>query len=202
MLIITYIMAHTLTIVDDTLDAVLDEVRWTPPPPGHREPFTSPRLANRQLKFYFAVLRSNIYGKILKWQQQVLHTSGKKEESWLTSFCAMLGFAMVLEELQRTIMIQADAKIIKEEMPEMEALFEAENACARIDKQYRLLVGLFQHKYRARKWGENGSFGPCTPQFSDAATNDFLVEVRGLVERGRKFSHNACAHGGLLTTSR
>jgi hypothetical protein len=184
MMIITYIMGHTLTICEETLPTVLNHVKFSRP--GQQQKHTSPRLANRQLKFYFAVMRSSIYEKILKWQQQILHTSGKKDESWLTSFCAMLGFAMVLEEVQRTLQIQADAKIAKDEMPHDQAETEARNACERIDDRFQLLVGLFQCKYRDRKWGDNGSFGPSTPQFTELATISFLYNVRQLLDQKRK----------------
>ena len=180
MLTITYIMGHTLTIVEETLPSVLDAVRFSAK--GQTQPFVSPRLANRQLKFYFAVLRTNIYEKILKWQQQTLHTSGRKEDTWLLSFCAMLGFAMVLEEVQRTILIQADAKAAKGEMPWEQANTEARNACERIDDRFKLLVGLFQCKYRDKKWNDRGSFGPQTPSFNDAVTNEFLHNVRESLE--------------------
>lgn len=180
MMTITYIMGHTLTIVEETLPTVLDAVRYSPK--GQKEPFISPRLANRQLKFYFSVLRTNIYEKILKWQQQTLHTSGRKEDTWLLSFCAMLGFAMVLEEVQRTILIQADAKAVKGEMTWDQASTEARNACERIDERFKLLVGLFQCKYRDKKWDDRGSFGPQTPRFNDGVTNEFLANVRELLE--------------------
>ena len=184
MMTITYIMGHTLTIVEETLPTVLDAVRHSPK--GPTQPFVSPRLANRQLKFYFAVLRTNIYKKILKWQQQTLHSSGRKEDTWLLCFCAMLGFAMVLEEVQRTIQIQADAKAAKGEMTEDQANAEAKNACERIDHRFKLLVGLFQCKYRDKKWGDNGSFGPQTPGFNDSVYNEFLHNVRELLEDNSK----------------
>jgi hypothetical protein len=180
MLIITYIMGHTLTICEETLPSVLDAIKYSHK--GQTQPFTSPRLANRQLKFYFSVFRSNIYEKILKWQQQTLHTSGKKENTWLLSFCAMLGFAMVLEEVQRTIMIQADAKAVKNEATWEQASTEASNACERIDERFKLLVGLFQCKYRDKKWGDKGSFGNSTPRFSDASAHKFLRDARELLE--------------------
>ena len=180
-------MGHTLTISEEILPTVLDAVKYSAK--GPTQSFTSPRLANRQLKFYFAIFRWNIYEKILRWQQQTLHTSGKKEDTWLHSFCAMLGFAMVLEEVQRTIIIQADAKAVKNEMSWDQANTEASNACGRIDERWKLLVGLFQCKYRDKKWGD-GSFGQSTPRFNNPVVNKFLTDVRELLERQSKFALN------------
>ena len=188
MMIITYIMGHTLTIVEDTLPSVLRNVRFSQRPSQQMRQI-SPRLANRQLKFFFAILRSNTYNDMLRWQQQTLHTSGKKENTWLTSFCAMLGFAMVLEEVQRTLQIQADAKVAKKEMTEEMANAEAKNACERIDARYKLLTGLFQCKYRDKKWGEGGSFGPGTPQLKGTAEKQFLSALRTLVQEKCKSPH-------------
>lgn len=194
MLLITYIMGHTLTIVQETLPTVINHVRLTQTPeeyhtitpdyPRH----TSPRLANRQLKFFFAVLRNNIYEKILKWQQQTLHTAGKKENTWLQAFCVMLGFAMVLEEVQRLIQIQANASYVKAEMSEEDAQRQAYNACERIDERYKLLIGLFQCKYRDRKWGDTGSFGNGTPELKEPAQREFLSKLRFLLLQRRKLA--------------
>ena len=186
MLTITYIMGHTLTIVEETLPSVINHIRYTPRYPTSTH--TSPRLANRQLKLYFGMMRKAIYDRILNWQQQVLHGSGQKEGTWLASFCAVLGFGMVLEEVQRTLFIQMDAKITKNELSQSAAVFEAKNACDRIDGRYRLLVGLFQCKYRDKRWGSDGSFGPSTPRYSDLAANEFLGNVRELLEEKRKSS--------------
>lgn len=187
MMIITYIMGHTLTIVEETLPSVLTNIKFSVRPTQSMRQI-SPRLANRQLKFFFAILRNNIYSEILRWQQQTLHTSGKKEGTWLTSFCAMLGFAMVLEEVQRTLQIQADAKVAKKELPADVANAEACNACERIDKRFKLLVGLFQCKYRDKKWGERGSFGQGTPQLRGLAENRFLGSLRMLLEEKCKYT--------------
>ena len=178
-------MGHTLTIVEDTLPVVLNHLRHSDRP-DYPVPHTSPKLANRQLKFFFGVLRNNTYERILKWAQQILHTSGKKESSWLPVFCAMLGFAIVLEEVQVTIQIQADAKIAKNEAGPEQAYTEAENACERIDSRFKLMVGIFQCKYRDRKWGDYGSFGPGTPELRDPPSVDFLRKLRILAEEKRK----------------
>lgn len=198
MMIITYIMGHTLTIAEDTAEGVVDAVRhsWKP---HDIESHISPRLANRQLKFFFCVLRNQVYENILNWQQQTLHSSGKKEATWLPAFCVMLGFAMVLEEVQRTIHIQADAKAQKGEMTPEQAETEAINACERIDARFNLLVGLFRCKYRDRKWGPNGSFGHGTPVLTDPYERDFLGQLYTLLWEKRECTSIFCfcMHGNL-----
>lgn len=194
MMMITYIMGHTLTIEENTTYSVIEAVRHSPKP-QHTTPHTSPRLANRQLKFFFCVLRNQVYENILNWQQQTLHSSKpSKEQTWLPAFCVMLGFAMVLEEVQRTIHIQADAKAQKGEMTTEQADTEAINACARIDERFKLLIGLFQCKYRDRKWGANGSFGNQTPQLhGEECERDFLAQLYLLMLEKRKSYPKAIA---------
>ncbi|RMX82743.1 hypothetical protein D0869_05828 [Hortaea werneckii] len=179
MMLITYIMGHALTIEENTAWGVVSSIRHSPRP-DRIPPHTSPKLANRQLKFFFCILRNKVYGDILNWQQQTLHSSGKKEETWLSAFCVMLGFAMVLEEVQRTIYLQADAKAMKGEVPRAQADFEAYNACERIDKRFDLLVGLFQCKYRDKKWS-TGSFGRQTPELYYLHQRKFCEKLLGLL---------------------
>jgi hypothetical protein len=188
MLIITYIMGHTLTIAEETLQSVISFIQHPYKPP-HLSRHTSPRLANRQLKFFFAVLRQQIYEDILKWQQATLHTSGLKEATWLSAFCVMLGLAMVLEEVQRTILIQADAKAQKRERTAEESQQEALNACQRIDERFKLLTGLFQCKYRDRKWTGTGSFGNGTPVLRNPEEVAFLQGVHELLVERREYRH-------------
>ncbi|KAF2725519.1 hypothetical protein K431DRAFT_238701 [Polychaeton citri CBS 116435] len=181
MMLITYIMGHTITITEETSSDVLSSIQYRDKP-AYLPPHTSPRLANRQLKFFFAILRAKIYDKILNWQQQTLHTGRDKAGSWLGSFCATLGFAMVLEEVQRTIQIQAHAKVEKGEMGRDEAMTEAMNACKRIDDGFEFLVKLFRCKYRTRKWTTAGSFGIQTPTLSRPEQVEFCQQTRQLLE--------------------
>lgn len=185
MLIVTYIMGHTLTIAEDTLPTVLASVRYTPKQ-SHPEQHTSPRLANRQLKHYFSSLRHHTYLKVLHRQQQTFHDSKRKEAHWLVSFCALLGFAMVLEEIQRTVQIQADAKWAKGETSQALADAEARRHCQGIDAKFDKLVVFFQKKYRDRKWGDDGSFGPGTPQYRSLPESSFLLRLYGLLVQRRE----------------
>jgi hypothetical protein len=105
----------------------------------------------------------------------------------------------VLEEIQRTIQIQADAKWRKRERSYDEVQQEASNACERIDERFQLLIGLFQCKYRDKKWVRGGSFGPQTPRLRDAAEHNFCVELRSLLEERRKLHLPASLKFQLLT---
>lgn len=198
MLIITYIMGHTLTITQETLPMVHSHLR-SGYKPTNLATHTSPRLANRQLKFFFHVLRNQIYEDILKWQQATLHTSGGKNTTWLSTFVVMLAFAMVLEEAQRTMQIQADAKWRKRECSYDEAQQEASNACERIDARFALLIGLFQCKYRDKKWVRGGSFGPQTPRLRDPVEHNFCSQLRELLDERRKSNADTIPVSPLLT---
>ncbi|KXT06336.1 hypothetical protein AC578_9168 [Pseudocercospora eumusae] len=183
MMLITWIMGHTLTITEDTLRPVINNVRHSRKPNDYElQEYHSPRLANKQLKFFFGVLRNQIYEKLLKWLQQTLHTAGKKEQTWLQSFCVILGFAMVLEEIQRTIQCFADALLVRNEATPEQAELQAFNSCKAIDDRFRLLIGLFQCKYRDKKWGEYGSFGHGTPELKEPIAQEFCSTLRGMVE--------------------
>ena len=66
-----------------------------------------------------------------------------------------------------------------------EAQQEARNACERMDDKYKLLTGLFQCKYRDKKW-TRGSFGPQTPTLNEKSQIEFVREVRSLLEDNGK----------------
>jgi hypothetical protein len=191
MMILTYIMGHTLTISGDTAHGVLANVKLSQKPSPAELPkhHVSPRLANRQLKFFFGILRKKVYVDLLNWQQQTLHSSAKKESSWLPAFCVTLGLAMMLEEVQRLIWIQAASIKASDNISLTDAMTKASNACKRIDEHFDLLVGLFQCKYRAKAWSTGmGSFGPNTPPLRDPINVQFLGEVHSLLREKRKAS--------------
>lgn len=180
MTITTYIMGHTLTITTETLPTIHKHLK-SRGKPAQLVSQTSPRLANCQLKFFFHVLRTQSYEEVLRWQQATLQISGHKDSTWLSTFCIMLVLAMVLEEVQRTIQIQADTKVQKLECSSDEAQLEARNACGRIDSNFALLICLFQCKYRDKTWVSEGSFGPQTPLLRDPVEHSFCRDLRALL---------------------
>ena len=182
MVIITYIMGHTLTITKETLPTVHKHLE-NRTKPAQLAFQTSPRLANRQLKFFFHVLRNQSYEEVLRWQQATFHMSGNKDSTWLPTFCVMLVLAMVLEEVQCTIQIQADTEAQKLEVSSDEAQLEARLACERIDSQFSLLTNLFQRKYRDKTWTSECSFGSQTPLLQDPAAHKFCIDLRHLLSQ-------------------
>ncbi|KAK3677713.1 hypothetical protein LTR78_002563 [Recurvomyces mirabilis] len=183
---LTYIMGHTLTLLETTTFGVLRAMKYAkmPSPSAVPTQHVSPRLANRQLKLFFSLHREKVYKELLNWQQQTLHASKSKEECWLPAFCVTLGLALVLEEVQRTIWVQADAKVKKDEtVTQHAAETEAYNACSRIDERFELLGNLFRAKYRAKKWrtAAPGSFGPATPHLPEYEAQNFLNDVYALL---------------------
>ena len=193
MLVITFLMGRVLCLEEDTLDDVLSCLQFSSPP-QHVPSRTSPRVTNRQLKYFFHMLRTSHYESMLKWQQQTMHTSGKRERTWLPAFCTMLGFAMVLEELQLALYIQAAAKIedpmtYEHSGDRAEAHKEARDACSTIDDRFNLLQGIFQCKYRDKNWPARGTFGYSSPEVREPVSNRFLTELFALVNtRGKCFS--------------
>lgn len=95
-------MSHTLTIAEETKHASLQKLRSYPGPTSYVRKFTSPRMANRQLKYFFAKLQRNIFSTVLNRLQQIFKSS-KGCDKWLAAFVAVLGLCMVAEEQQKTV---------------------------------------------------------------------------------------------------
>lgn len=182
LMVLTFIMGHTLTIPQADLAGILSQLQRTPAPLGKEyQEHTSPRLANRQLKFYFSILRNEVYTELLKFGQNTLR-AGKKDQTWLQVFIIILGLAMVSEEIQGVLHLQALGNVAKKQKTMEDAREQADNACGRIDEGFKLLILLFQHKYRSDKWTSRGSFGNQTPVLRDPASVFFLASLRELVD--------------------
>jgi hypothetical protein len=180
MLLVTYIMAHVLTIKRSTIEGVMRSMEHAEMPVDFQEiKHISPRLANLQFKCHFSRIRERLYVDLLNKFQAILSkfSGDAKESTWTRSFCLMLGFAMVLEEIQHTLYIQAHASMIKDPAAEQRCI----ESCKRMDERFALLTHIHQTKYRSReKFTEGGSFGPGTPILQDAASHIFADKVRQL----------------------
>ncbi|KAF2280899.1 uncharacterized protein EI97DRAFT_12568 [Westerdykella ornata] len=102
LLVTTFIMSHTLTIAEETKHDSLRKLHSYPGPTSYVRKFTSPRMANRQLKYFFARLQRHIFTAVLNRLQQIFKSS-KGCDKWLAAFVAVLGLCMVAEEQQKTV---------------------------------------------------------------------------------------------------
>jgi hypothetical protein len=186
MLLVTYIMAHVLTIQRSTIEGVMRSMQYAELPEDVKAiKHISPRLANQQFKCHFSKIRARLYGDLLRECQKVLSRNAENitESTWIQSFCIMLGFAMVLEEIQHTLYIQSDASITKGATTRTQAERQCSDFCQRIDERFALLTGLHQSKYRSiKKFAGSGSFGPGTPDLKDDASRIFAYRVRQLAK--------------------
>jgi hypothetical protein len=149
MQILSSIMEHPLTISSSTLTTTISQMQ------SHNNPslytsWTSPFLANRQLKFYFAEMQTLQYNRTLNRLHQILRKAGDKNKLWMSSFVLMLGIASVLESCQHLLWIKADAKVSRNETSSVDAAWEARNHCAEMDEGFEFLNKLYHCKYRGK----------------------------------------------------
>ncbi|KAK6002061.1 hypothetical protein QM012_001699 [Aureobasidium pullulans] len=149
MLILTCIMDHPITISESALPATISSMH------SHNNPhlyssWTSPFLANRQLKYFFAEMQTQQYNRTLNRLHQILRKAGDKSKLWMSSFVLMLGIAIVLENCQHLLWIKADAKVARKETTPVDAAWEARSHCQEMDDGFEFLCKLYHCKYRGK----------------------------------------------------
>ncbi|KAH0387715.1 hypothetical protein KCU92_g1525, partial [Aureobasidium melanogenum] len=149
MLILTCIMDHPITISESSLPVTIASMH------SHNNPhiyssWTSPFLANRQLKYFFAEMQTQQYNRTLNRLHQILRKAGDKNKLWMSSFVLMLGIAIVLENCQHLLWIKADAKVARKEATGVDAAWEARSHCAEMDDGFEFLCKLYHCKYRGK----------------------------------------------------
>lgn len=142
-------MEHPITISSAALPTVIASMT-THNNPSLYTSWTSPFLANRQLKYYFAEMQALQYNRTLNRLHQILRKAGDKNKLWMSSFVLMLGIAFVLESCQHLLWIKADAKVSRGEMPSVDAAWEARQHCAEMDDGFEFLCKLYHCKYRGK----------------------------------------------------
>ncbi|KAH0284904.1 hypothetical protein M436DRAFT_58750 [Aureobasidium namibiae CBS 147.97] len=147
--ILTAIMEHPITISSATLPTVIASMT-THNNPSLYTSWTSPFLANRQLKYYFAEMQTLQYNRTLNRLHQILRKAGDKNKLWMSSFVLMLGIASVLESCQHLLWIKADAKVSRGETSSVDAAWEARSHCAEMDDGFEFLCKLYHCKYRGK----------------------------------------------------
>ncbi|KAI5206388.1 hypothetical protein E4T39_02559 [Aureobasidium subglaciale] len=181
MLILTCIMDHPITIVDAQRDTTIRMMQSHNNPQVY-EAWTSPMLANRQLKYFFSEMQTQQYNKSLNRLHQILRKAGDKNKLWMSSFVLMLGIALVLEQCQHLLWIKADAKVAKREVSPIDAEWEARTHCREMDDGFEFLCKLYHCKYRG-KHREKTRYEELKNKVSNAAEAEFADKIYDIVDR-------------------
>jgi hypothetical protein len=109
-------------------------------------PYWYPRVANRQLKFFFLQIAISSMDSLLGRIQRILSASSGKTR-WISAFVGMISLGMALEELQSTIMFICTTEEERGTMTGEEATDLWRRTCSGIDEQYLFMIQLFQGKF-------------------------------------------------------
>jgi hypothetical protein len=199
LIVVTFIMSHTLTIAEETKAATLSQMHSYGGYNSYVDNYTSPRMTNRQLKYFFSRLQRSIQTNVLNKLQQIFKSS-KGCDKWLAAFVAMLGMCMALEDQQKTIHLVMSTKATTEGVDHRDAQGKAEIACREIDQRMQFLQQIFRWKYNRncnpmrdaeRDWSKEVGFG-------DESSVDFVRQVAQLVKENSKYIRGLCLNGGVL----
>lgn len=187
LIVVTYIMSHTLTIDEATKHATLSRMH-SYSPDAYVDNYTSPRMTNRQLKYFFSRLQRSIQTTVLNKLQQIFKSS-KGCDKWLAAFVAVLGMCMALEDEQKTIHLVMLTKAQTEGLDSRDMQGQADIACREIDAKMQFIQQIFRWKYNRKcnpmrdtehDWENEVGFG-------DASSVNFVRQVVQLVRENSTF---------------
>ncbi|EDU45461.1 hypothetical protein PTRG_02938 [Pyrenophora tritici-repentis Pt-1C-BFP] len=188
LIVVTFIMSHTLTIAEETKAATLSRMHSYKGQSSYVDNYTSPRMTNRQLKYFFSRLQRSIQNTVLNKLQQIFKSS-KGCDKWLAAFVAVLGMCMALEDQQKTIHLVMSTKAATEGLDSRDAQGQADIACREIDQRMHFVQQIFRWKYNRKcnpmrdadhDWDKEVGFG-------DASSVNFVRQVAQLVKENIDF---------------
>jgi hypothetical protein len=203
-------MSHTLTIAEEGKHSTLQRMHSYGGMNSYVQNFTSPRMTNRQLKYFFSRIQRTIQTTVLNKLQQIFKSS-KGCDKWLAAFVAVLGMCMALEDQQKTIHLVMSTKAATENTDQRDAQSQADIACREIDTRMHFIQQIFRWKYNRKHnplvnadhdWEKEAGFG-------DASSVSFVRQVAQLVKENSEFESELvgeveCANAGdsgLLTAA-
>jgi hypothetical protein len=185
LIVVTYIMGRTFTIAEDSREASLRQLR-SYQPGVYASKFCSPRMTNRQLKYFFCRLQQTIMQNVLNKLQQIFKSS-KGCDKWTAAFSTILGLAMAHEDSQQTIHNVMETKAASQEIMPQEARMKSEQSCQNIDERFKFVTAIFRWKY-------NRSYNPLKDsdvdwmsKLKDAGAIKFVRDVAGLVTENSEY---------------
>ncbi|KAF2003422.1 hypothetical protein P154DRAFT_86290 [Amniculicola lignicola CBS 123094] len=206
LIVCTFIMSHTISIADETKRSSLSRMHSYDP--NNLDKFISPRMTNRQLKYFFARLQRSILSTVLNKLQQIFKSS-KGCDKWMAAFVAVVGMCMAHEDQEKTIHCVMATKATTENLDPRDMQARADIACREIDSRMSFINQIFRWKYNRKcnplrdsdqDWEQEAGFG-------DASSVSFVRQVAQLVKENIDFlqtrqSVSISAHNEAKYTSR
>ncbi|KAL9633462.1 MAG: hypothetical protein Q9204_003383 [Flavoplaca sp. TL-2023a] len=143
LVLLTFIMTHSLTIVEDTKEFVYKQLRNKPKNPFGNH--TCARLLNKQIKYLLSTLHEDVLRDVLNRVQDTLRHS-KRKDLWAPLFASIVILAMTIESLEVTVRCKAETD--KQEGTIDQDDRKADEEIARMDDRFDLLRRLFHQGYR------------------------------------------------------
>lgn len=184
MMVLTCIMDHPIAMLAPYQDTAISMMQSHNNPTAYGA-YTSPMMANRQLKYFFSEMQTQQYNKSLNRLHQILRGAKDKNKLWMSSFVLMLGIALVLEQCQHLLWIKADAKAARRETTGFDAACEARGHCNEIDDGFDFLCKLYHCKYRG-KHRQKTRYEELKHKTSNAAEAEFAETIYEIVDRNGK----------------
>lgn len=188
LIVVTFIMSHTLTIAEENKHSTLRRMHSYAGHSAYPDNFTSPRMTNRQLKYFFSRLQRSISALVLNKLQQIFKSS-KGCDKWLAAFIAVVGMCMALEDQQKTIHLVMSTRSTTEGLDPRDAQAQADAACREIDTRMLFVMQIFRWKYNRKHnpilnadqdWEKEVGFG-------DRASVEFVRQVAVLVRENTDY---------------
>ncbi|PSN60514.1 hypothetical protein BS50DRAFT_506112 [Corynespora cassiicola Philippines] len=188
LLVVTFIMGHTMTIAEESKYQTLSKMHQFTSMDKFASNFISPRMANRQLKYFFNRLHRSIMAAVLNKLQQIFKSS-KGCDKWLPAFVAVVGMCMAHEEQQKTVHVVMSTRAKGEGFDPRDAQAQADIACREIDVRMGFIIQIFRWKYNRKcnplrdaehEWDKEIGFG-------DASSVAFVRQVAQLVKENIDF---------------
>lgn len=185
LVLLTFFMNHSLTLVEDTKDSVYLKLKNKPKNPyGHH---TCARLLNKQIKFLLSDLHRQVMKEVLNRLQDTLRVS-KRKDLWAPLFSAIVILAMTTGALQVTVRC-------KEETDKQEGTIEqddrkANKEIAEMDERFDLLKNLFHQAFRTLLPGGLNPLRDLPDRDNlDPASQTLATKASEIVEHYRKSSY-------------
>lgn len=188
LVVMTYIMTHSLTLLEDTRDTVASRLRNAP-----AEPYgvhTCPRWLNKELKFVLASLHKRLLHDVLELIHRTLHdmSTNSSYRFWATLFIGLLVLSMVTESLQVAVRCKEET-----DMSDGIVYSSRNHATLTIEKSDETLAhvtSLFHSRYHMDKKGKN-EINPIKnlkdrKNLKDSPSEALADKVKGLIEGYRK----------------